>query len=834
MQSFSSTELLGTASWASLDYIAEEFPYRAGKILIGRSVHDYGKQIAVPITSHVTLCAETQTAKSRSIIIPNLLEWPGSVVAISSKPDLTEICATRRGTGDGHCQGLGQRLYVLDPLKTARVPEGLRAWFNPMDLIDENDLLRSASRLMENIAIIPGDSEAAEWVKRGVELLAMIAAHMKSCGKYKPAEMNLVRLYRLILAGRNDVQRILEKAKRDGNEKVAKMGVPSGITLLFKEMRKNQACDGLISDYADSLLKADAGHEEGAESVRMNALRSLKWLGDENMRKFVTGEGYSAEQRFDPKLIKSAPEGVSVFVNSSSRDHEFYASYEKLMFCALMDAHQDVAGQPATGTKTLFVVDEFLQYGRVERVETAMTEIASSGCLLFLSFQKLGALKKLYKENWETFTSGADTSLWFGPSEVEGSLKYLSDVCGEMHLDLRANQMGVTGSESIAEGETLTRTSGGSQGGSQSHAEGTGQQYTHSTSRGGGRSKGTGRSTNYRPGTILDFLPGVSNSHQSGRNTMYQRQKSRGRSSQVTDTQMANWSSTWQHSTAHQRTITRQKSISQTVIQQFNKRPLLSRDEARKHLGDFSHKPNDPRFPGLVLVLKRGEDPFVVRKSFYDMDEFFERKFTPSQDHQFLLASQQPMLEHMYTSEHEFDFGLPDQMIKAGFQLRPVKRALEQGEVRKGEIFAELIGPAPHAHIFNHRDELSISDASRLLPSQLTKLKGVRAPFDLTVLSTEWVNEDRQVRRFVARRKGRAPIAAKPCQTKCDELARDAKRHVQGLLQQKRAKDAARQAEQDAAERRREREARARSIEKVKGYIYAAVFLVGAIALFSE
>ena len=213
MHSFSSTELLGTASWAPLDYITQEFPYQQGKILIGRSVDDYGRQIAVPITSHVTLCAETQTAKSRSIIIPNLLEWPGSVVAISSKPDLTEICAARRGLGDAHCKGLGQRLYVLDPLKTARVPDHLRAWFNPMDLIDENDLLRSASRLMENIAIIPGDAEAAEWVKRGVELLAMIAAHMKSCGKYKPEEMNLVRLYRLILAGRNDVQRILEESK---------------------------------------------------------------------------------------------------------------------------------------------------------------------------------------------------------------------------------------------------------------------------------------------------------------------------------------------------------------------------------------------------------------------------------------------------------------------------------------------------------------------------------------------------------------------------------------------------------------------------------------------
>lgn len=830
MKSFSSSELLGTASWAPLEYIAKEFPYSEGKILLGRSVENYGQQIAVPIKSHVTLCAETQTAKSRSIIIPNLLEWPGSVVAISSKPDLTEICAARRGKGDEYCTGLGQKVFVIDPIRTARVAEHLRAWFNPMDLIDENDLLRSSSRLMENLAIIPADSEGAEWVKRGVELLAMIAAHMKSCGKYGADELNLVRLYRLILAGRNDVQRILEKAKRDGNEKVAKMGVPSGMILLFKEMRNNPACDGLIADYADSLLKSESGHEEGTESVRMNALRCLKWLGDENMRKFVTGEGYSEESRFDPRSIKTDPRGVSVFVNSSSRDHEYYASYEKLMFCALMDAHQDVEGKPATGTKTLFVVDEFLQYGRVERVETAMTEIASSGCLLFLSFQKLGALKKLYKENWETFTSGADTSLWFGPSEVEGSLKYLSDVCGEMHLDLRAAQMGVTGSESISDGETTTHGTGGSNGGGQSHAEGSGHQFTTSSSQGGGKSTGTGRSTNYRPGSILDFLPGRSDSHQSGRNTMYQKQKSRGRSTQTTDTNTTNWNSTWQHSTAHQRTITRQQSISQTVVQQFNKRPLLSRDEARKHLGDFSHKPDDPRFPGLVLVLKRGEDPFVVRKSFYDMDTFFEGKFTPSHDHKFLPASQQPVLEHMYTPEHCFDFGLPDQMVKAGFQLRPVQKALEHGDVRKGEVFAELIGPAPHANIFNRQDQLCLWEAGRLAERDLVKLKGIRAPHDLTVLSAEWVNEDRQVRRFVVRRPGRQPIAAKLCQKKCDELAYDAKAHLHRLKRDKLKKDEANRAQQEAAAAYAENKRRS---DKVKGYIYAGLFVLGAFALFS-
>lgn len=833
MSGFSPANLMGTACWADPNLVAQRYSHKPGQIILGRSPHDHRNMISMPVKSHVFLCAETQETKSRAIIINNLLEWPGSIVAVSSKADLTEICANRRGNGDEHCEGLHQRVLVADPKREARIRDALRCWFNPLDQVDPEDPMRGAMRIVEYYTLVPAEGDSAEWTKKGMKLAAHVIAHIMTSKKYKKKSRNLVTVLKLILAGKEEDYLILKKAFEAGDSRLKEMGVPSGFTLLLKEMSLSTACDGLIASYALSLMKSDSGHEEGFESVRMNALNALEWLFDKDMRQFVTGEGMREEQRLDPQSVKTDPHGVSVFINSLSSDKEFYAGWEKLMFSALIDAHRDVDGAPALGHKTLFCIDEFLQYGKLQKIENSINEIASAGCVLFLSVQKLGPLKRLYKEGWETFSSGADVSIWFGLNEVEGSLKHVSTLCGEMHLELHAQQKTVGEQIGQSFGTTETTSTGGGENGSEANGESYTEQRNSSISRGSGTSSGHGSSTNGRAGTIIDLLPGSSHSKNTGRNSNLTRVNGTSSTNGQTVTKTQGWNATWQESKANQYTQNFTRSYSLSVSQQFQKRQLLSVDEARIFLADVTERPEDPRFPGLALVIKRNEPPTIVRKSFYDRDAYFAGKFTPSRDHAFIPISQQPMLEYMYTPEHHFDFGLPDRLVKAGCQLRPWKRSKAGTFIPKGQPFAELLAPKDASSFMTAgAQRVSARRVEYLNDEDLKCLRAVRAPFDLQIMAVETVHMNRHVRRFIIRRLGHATLPSEPCIQKNRELIGLAGNYTNALIKGKKADDeAARQLAQEDAEAKRllEEEKRRKKVIRrvVGGVLFVGMGMLG-------
>ena len=828
MDGFSDPRLLGTAQWADPDNIDHEYEFRPGHLWLGRSSRNYEKKIGVPIESHAFLCAETQTGKSRSIFVGNLIDWLGSIVAVTKKEDLAEICALKRTQVDIVTGRPAQKTYVFDPSHEARIDDRLRAWFNPLDLIDPKNPIGSAKRLAESLAIFPAGGDGLEWVKKGVKLIAFIIAHIMTCRKYRRSERTLITLFRLVLAGKLEDYLTLREAKRSGDERLAKMKVPSGFMLLLKEMTKNPACDGLIAAYAHSLMKSDQGHEEGLESIRMNALDALDWLLDDNLRRVVSGEGMSEEQRLDPRSLKTDPNGVSVFINSSSSDEELYAGWQKMMFTTIMNVHRDVKGETACGHKTLFCIDEFLSYGRLSKIERGITDIASAGCVLFLSVQKLGPLKEMYKESWETFMSGADVTIWFGLNEFDGTLKHVSGMCGEMHLDLVAHQHGYGEQITKSHGTVMTDGTGGSQGGGRTITNGTGWQEsdTKGTSDGSGSSYGSGKTS--RAGMILDWMPSKSSNYNKSRNKNKNKSTTRGASGQHSIAETENHQDTWQHSVATQESLAVGTNKNVNFAQQFNKRPLLSIDEARTHLADFTKKTDDPRFPGLALVLMRGEDPFVVRRSFYDMDPYFEGRFTPHPDYKFVPVSEQPMLEFMYTPEHHFDFMLPERVLETGCEFRPYRDAKPGTVIKQGNAFAELLVPIEPNSVFNYKSQIQPWRGSRKYKGSHVPKSAITAPFDLQIMDVERTPDHDQVSRFVIRRLGREIMPAAPCQLKNDQVAEAAKTAIANLYQaRKKAEESAeRERQYAAAVEKREAEERA-----MKRFGKVVLFALGFLAL---
>ncbi len=67
-----------------------------------------GTAIGIEDDRHVCTFAGSRAGKGRSAIIPNMLHWPGSVLATDPKGELAAVTARQR-------KRLGQSVHVLDP-----------------------------------------------------------------------------------------------------------------------------------------------------------------------------------------------------------------------------------------------------------------------------------------------------------------------------------------------------------------------------------------------------------------------------------------------------------------------------------------------------------------------------------------------------------------------------------------------------------------------------------------------------------------------------------------------------------------------------------------------
>ena len=133
-------DLYGSAVWADPSDIADRFAYVEGEcVWLGRNPYNFKDMIGVKDDRHVFICAETRSGKGRALLVNNQVLWPGSMITVTPKGEETSIAAPRRGHGNEYCEGMGQDVYVLDPMRCADVPDEYRAHFNMLAALDPED-----------------------------------------------------------------------------------------------------------------------------------------------------------------------------------------------------------------------------------------------------------------------------------------------------------------------------------------------------------------------------------------------------------------------------------------------------------------------------------------------------------------------------------------------------------------------------------------------------------------------------------------------------------------------------------------------------------------------
>jgi type IV secretion system protein VirD4 len=348
-------------------------------LLIGRD-RKSGKLLRYAGPAHLLTIAPTRTGKGVGTIIPNLLDYPGSVVCIDPKGENARITARHRARFGA--------VHVLDPFGVTGIAS---AAFNPLDRIDPAglDLADDCMTLADALVYdAPGEAGEAHWNE---EAKALISGLILSIVTSEPAPTRTLATLRdrLTLA-------------------------PAAFTAQLEAM---QAQGGLAARAANRHLgKSD----REAAGVLSAAQRHTHFLDSPRMTAVLGASDFSfadVKARATTAYLVLPPDRLAT-----------YARWLRLM---LAQGLTDLARAPASGERpVLFLLDEFAALGRLEPVERAMGLMAGYGIQLWPILQDVHQLRALYERRAGTFLSNAGVLQVFGVNDHD-SAKLVSDLLGQ-------------------------------------------------------------------------------------------------------------------------------------------------------------------------------------------------------------------------------------------------------------------------------------------------------------------------------------------------------------------------------------------------------------------
>lgn len=648
---FRSKHSIATSRWMTPDEVEGRFLRRDGDFWIGRNPYRDENPIGFGDDRHVMVVSGSRGGKGVSVIVPNLCLWPGSLVVVDPKGENATLTAARRGDGSEHCDGMGQSVYVLDPMGVATVEDKYRARFNPLDALDPDSehVIDDATRLADAIVEVR-QGEDRQWDEGARSLVRTLILYVLTNPRFE-GRRNLLTVRRLIQRGDWEAHE-RDKARRAEAEKPIKSPQVSAHVLLWELAAQSTALGGIIAAAADGFLQSARMGPKQYESYRKIADTNTEFLDSPGMARCVEASD------FDLSDIKTDPGGVSVYLSLPQRYMSTHYRWLRMMIALTITEMEVVPGRPAAGdgSPILLAMDEFAGLKRMEIIENTVAQIAGYGVKLFFVLQSLEQLKSVYPDRWETFLANCGVRIFFATTD-NFTNQYVSDSLGEQEI------VRIVRNRSKSSGESTSRSEGSSE--SQSEQESTARTRgeTVGNTRGGSRGRSTGgnqstsrssgsarnQSVSFEPewffameGLLRDYT-----GRQEGRSTNENRGSSRGKS--WSDNMGRNWShnrsrtssqtvtkgTTTTSSRSTQTGSTRSSGLSEGESEQIFKKPLVTKDEMAKlftRIDDPAHR----AYPGIALVTVAGEVPMLLRRTPYYQDPAFFRLFDPHPDHPML------------------------------------------------------------------------------------------------------------------------------------------------------------------------------------------------------
>jgi type IV secretion system protein VirD4 len=391
-------EPVATARWISTEDAGRVLdPWRPGHFLLGRDAA--GRYLGVSDDRHILTVSGSRAGKGVSLVTPNLLFWPGSVLAIDPKGELASLTASRRSEGGSKWSlpmtpGEG-KVHALDPFQRVTGP-ARQFWgaFNPLADLDPNsERGLDLAWMIADALVIQSQGDGAHWTQSARSFLRGLILYVALTKK--PDSRTLITVRHLLTQGREE----------------------------FNLMLADMIDKGGIIGRTASALRAKPTMERG--SVISTCDVHTDFLEGEPMRRVLGGSNFRMEDLKEKR--------VTVYLCLPATRLATHGRWLRLMVAMALEAMERTGPLEMGKPPVLFVLDEFAALGHMESIEKAAGQIAGFGVKLWPVIQDLTQLQRDYKEAWETFMGNAGVLTFFGNTDLT-TAKHISERLGDTEV----------------------------------------------------------------------------------------------------------------------------------------------------------------------------------------------------------------------------------------------------------------------------------------------------------------------------------------------------------------------------------------------------------------
>jgi type IV secretion system protein VirD4 len=393
-------EALPKRIWQHPDQLRSTWDWREGKIVLGqwenRVFGDPDREEAGPGSGddrHIVTVAGTRAGKSSTVLIPNLLRYPGSVIVIDPKGELA------RRTAGYRAKNLGQHVVVLDPFCTSGWESGS---YNPLDDLDpSHDTFIDDLALIADALIVESRGEA-HWTDSAKSLLRGLLLYISASG----GPCTLPRLRQVLLGSEGALANLENTSNPEDN--------------VFIRMSAMDHYDGLIAQIGQSFLNKP---NRELESILSTAREQLIFLDSRPLGKALRPSDFRLSQ------LKVTPTTLYLCIPATrlATHARWLRLIISLAFGAL-ERDETIPRHPA-----LIMLEEFNALGYLRPIEYAAGFFAGFGVRLWSVLQDFTQLKTHYPNSWETFLGNAGIIQAFGNVDVT-TTAHLSKMMGNTRV----------------------------------------------------------------------------------------------------------------------------------------------------------------------------------------------------------------------------------------------------------------------------------------------------------------------------------------------------------------------------------------------------------------
>jgi len=377
----------GTACWARVQDMRRVGYIKAYRKISGpifgktSKPRGFGQYLTNGEQPHSLVVAPTRAGKGVGIVIPTLLTFNGSVLALDVKGELFELTSRAR-------LKRGDRIFKFSPLDK----DGKTHCYNPvLDIVAMPPERRFTETRRLAVNLIEAKGKGAEGFIDGARDL-FVAGILACIERGNPT---IGAVYDLFASPGEKYKLFAQLAEESGIAEV---------TRIFDNMAGNDT--KIITSYTSVL--GDGGLNLWADPMIKNAT-----------------------SRSDFSIYDLRRDPTSIFLCVSPNDLEVIAPLVRLFFQQTVSILQRSMPGKDEIFEVLFLLDEFKHLGRLEAIETAITTIAGyKGRFMFI-IQSLSALTGAYEQAGKSnFLANTGVQVFMATADDE-TPEYISKAIGE-------------------------------------------------------------------------------------------------------------------------------------------------------------------------------------------------------------------------------------------------------------------------------------------------------------------------------------------------------------------------------------------------------------------